>query len=73
MSTIEDDGDSDAAGTGPITDWDVLAKSLPEKGIARALLMAWIEGDASGRPNRLLKVAQPTHVISEAGDDASQD
>jgi hypothetical protein len=61
-------GDADA----PVSDWDVLAKSLPEKGIARALLKAWIDGDAGARPNRLLEVAQPTQGTPEAGNDASQ-
>lgn len=67
------DTDTDEAGEASASDWEVLAGSLPEKGIARALLKAWTEGDSAERVQRLLEVAQPAQGIVEAVSDTSQD
>jgi len=73
MSDIKDEIGTDQAVIEPASDWEVLAGSLPEKGIARALLKAWTEGDSAERVQRLLEVAQPAQGIVEAVSDTSQD
>lgn len=55
------------------TNFDRLAKALPETGIARALLDAWRTGTASDRIVRLVMVAQPPSAKTETDNAAPED
>jgi hypothetical protein len=56
-----------------LTNFERLARALPETGIARALLEAWRKGDASSRTARLVGVAQPPAAKTETDNAAPED
>lgn len=73
MSASEEESENGGMDAIPVSNWDALAANLPEKGIARALLKAWIDGESAGRSRRLLAIAQPIQATASADRDTSQD